>query len=728
MTNSNASTIPHWDLSSKPLSTDSMIGLYNAADCYVLCSHGEGWGLPYFEAMSMQLPVIATEWGGNLEFMNKNNSLLVRVQGFEDSDPYDDWLRSFHWATPDVNHLAERMMWVYYNKQESKELGRKARRDVIEKFSNEVVGDMILKRMEEIKKNILSISEKESINDDNDDTSDTIDTDRSDSHPRNSMMITINHRQGDTARGHPRPLSLAFQWTIAADVKLCASMVPASVPVPVSSAADNDDDDDASLCQGQNKVKKIAFVTPFHPRHDGLAYGASTLRQSILDQYNHRYNTSTAGNGTHAAQLQIDVFAIVLDFFSAYSEPYNSSVVKHVIFRESWVDYLATANLINRKYDAVMMNMKLGALGGTSSSYAACFIKLVSKPVILMVHTIHPNMNDEYQFNLLMSVTEASVVIVQNTRERLQLDTALGYLPPTPHRANQRCVPQRGRPENVLVVPTHGGSNPVYSSSSLSSVHRYKRWAKQKLGIPLHKCVMVTAGLISPDKGAHFVVKALEKLHHGQRDDLVYIVAGRVADCGADCIEYYDVLEERVNELGLSQSVVLMRNMLTGEGWHDVWAAADVAAMLYPEDLIPAPSTLMDALSHGAVPMATPFASALASLNERNALLVWERDPGSIIAAVMHLIMMHNDGSLLEMQKEAWKAAGYLSMSNNVRNDQRFYQENNHDGGSYGGGGGSDSGGDESVSGDEHSGMLWREIGKNFIDQVFVKRMQFFDE
>jgi hypothetical protein len=72
------STIPHYDLTGKPLSTEAMIGLYKAASAYVLPTHGEGWGLPYMESMAMGLPTIATEWGGNLEFMSKDTGLLVR--------------------------------------------------------------------------------------------------------------------------------------------------------------------------------------------------------------------------------------------------------------------------------------------------------------------------------------------------------------------------------------------------------------------------------------------------------------------------------------------------------------------------------------------------------------------------------------------------------------------------------------------------------------------------
>ena len=60
-----------------------MPGLYKAMDCFVLPTRGEGWGLPLQEAMAMGLPTIGTKWGGNLEFMNATNSLLLDIDGLE---------------------------------------------------------------------------------------------------------------------------------------------------------------------------------------------------------------------------------------------------------------------------------------------------------------------------------------------------------------------------------------------------------------------------------------------------------------------------------------------------------------------------------------------------------------------------------------------------------------------------------------------------------------------
>jgi glycosyltransferase involved in cell wall biosynthesis len=44
---------------------------------FVLASHGEGWGRPIAEAMAMEVPVIATNWSGQTDYMNSKNRWLV---------------------------------------------------------------------------------------------------------------------------------------------------------------------------------------------------------------------------------------------------------------------------------------------------------------------------------------------------------------------------------------------------------------------------------------------------------------------------------------------------------------------------------------------------------------------------------------------------------------------------------------------------------------------------
>lgn len=92
--------------------THKLPELYRACDCFVLPSRGEGtwqdfipfhsccsfldffvllaltflipynvgWGRPHVEAMSMGLPIIATNWSGPTEYMTEENSFPLRIE------------------------------------------------------------------------------------------------------------------------------------------------------------------------------------------------------------------------------------------------------------------------------------------------------------------------------------------------------------------------------------------------------------------------------------------------------------------------------------------------------------------------------------------------------------------------------------------------------------------------------------------------------------------------
>ena len=59
------------------LSKNEFMTILNSCDCYISLHRGEGLGLGMMEAMSLGKPVIASRYGGNLDFMNDENSLLV---------------------------------------------------------------------------------------------------------------------------------------------------------------------------------------------------------------------------------------------------------------------------------------------------------------------------------------------------------------------------------------------------------------------------------------------------------------------------------------------------------------------------------------------------------------------------------------------------------------------------------------------------------------------------
>lgn len=124
--------------------------LFASIDSYVSLHRSEGLGLGMAQAMYLGKPVIGTGYSGNLEFMNAENSLLVRYRMTEleeDSGPYE---QGTHWAAPEVEHAAELMRWVYDHRAEGEALGRRAAQDIRRQLDPAKTARQIQERVEEL--------------------------------------------------------------------------------------------------------------------------------------------------------------------------------------------------------------------------------------------------------------------------------------------------------------------------------------------------------------------------------------------------------------------------------------------------------------------------------------------------------------------------------------------------------------------------------------------------
>ncbi|MWC29510.1 glycosyltransferase [Paenibacillus sp. MMS18-CY102] len=112
-----------------------MGSLYRSADCFVLPTRGEGWGMPIMEAMACGLPVIATNWSAQTEFINESNAYPLRVERLIPAEARCVYYHGFNWAQPDAEHLAHLMQHVVANREEAAERGRRAAIDMQSQFT-----------------------------------------------------------------------------------------------------------------------------------------------------------------------------------------------------------------------------------------------------------------------------------------------------------------------------------------------------------------------------------------------------------------------------------------------------------------------------------------------------------------------------------------------------------------------------------------------------------------
>ena len=163
------------------LSESELHSLYNhpKIKAYVSTTHGEGYGLPIFEAAYSALPVIATDWSGHLDFLSgklkgKEKKLFARIEydlkQVQKSAVWKDIITAeSRWAFPKEISYKSQISKVYKNYGMYKKWSEALRKqiieqhnldDILDEYSMSIFGNTpsaLDKTVEEYKKEALNI-------------------------------------------------------------------------------------------------------------------------------------------------------------------------------------------------------------------------------------------------------------------------------------------------------------------------------------------------------------------------------------------------------------------------------------------------------------------------------------------------------------------------------------------------------------------------------------------
>ncbi|MEM0577010.1 glycosyltransferase family 4 protein [Flavobacterium polysaccharolyticum] len=136
------------------LDKDSVNQLIQSCDAYVSMHHSEGFGLTLAEAMYLGKPVIATNYSGNTEFMNDDNSFLVDYElGYiENSDT--TFCPKTLWGNPLLDDAVEKLRSVYENSEVREKKAANASLFVKDALSFFTIGSTIKKRVDYLYANL----------------------------------------------------------------------------------------------------------------------------------------------------------------------------------------------------------------------------------------------------------------------------------------------------------------------------------------------------------------------------------------------------------------------------------------------------------------------------------------------------------------------------------------------------------------------------------------------
>ena len=150
----NASYMPRIMIKNQKLDEESMPFLYQEADCVIVPSRGEAFCLPLLESMALGIPVITTNFGGQVDFVNEDVGWLIEIKQLrhlsERLCKINAGYKNLWFAEPEIDDIKKVMRYVFEHKDEVREKGKRSQELVMGTYTWEKITDYVEKRLNEI--------------------------------------------------------------------------------------------------------------------------------------------------------------------------------------------------------------------------------------------------------------------------------------------------------------------------------------------------------------------------------------------------------------------------------------------------------------------------------------------------------------------------------------------------------------------------------------------------
>jgi glycosyltransferase involved in cell wall biosynthesis len=338
-------------------------------------------------------------------------------------------------------------------------------------------------------------------------------------------------------------------------------------------------------------VRRVAMLGNYLPRQCGIATFTADLSDAIV-----------------AERPALDCFVLAMNDGGA-RYPYPPRV-RFEIAENEVAAYQRAADFLNvNTVDVVSVQHEYGIFGGKAGAHVLGLLHDLRMPVVTTLHTILAT-PDPHQRRVMDDLTRLS--------ERLVVMSAQG----SALLRETYSVPDR----KIDLIP-HG--IPSVPSASAS---------KDRLGVD-GKAVLLTFGLLSPDKGIEYAIDALPAIL-ARFPQAVYIVLGathpHIRERHGEA--YRVMLETRALRLGVDANVIFHNRFVSHDELTEFLAAADVyvTPSLQPEQTTS--GTLAYAVGSGKAVISTPYVYARELLADGRGVFVPYRDADAITRAVTDLL------------------------------------------------------------------------------------------
>jgi glycosyltransferase involved in cell wall biosynthesis len=378
---------------------------------------------------------------------------------------------------------------------------------------------------------------------------------------------------------------------------------------------------------------RIAVVGNYLPRQCGIATFTTDLCDAISVECG-------------AARL----FAVpVNDTESGYAYPAR---VRLSLAQDDLSSYEEAAEFLNfTNFDLVCLQHEYGIFGGPAGSHILGLLRRLKMPVITTLHTVlrEPNPDQRRVMEEIATLSDRLIVMSELSSQFLQeiFKVPGSKIDMVPH----------GVPDLPFLDPN---------------------FYKDRFGVE-GKAVLLTFGLLSPNKGIENVIQALPHIL-SRHKNVVYIVAGATHPhiLRREGDRYRAYLQALAKEIGVQSNVIFHNRFVSPEEMVEFIGAADLYITPYCHEAQVVSGTLAFALGAGKAIISTPYWHAIELLDDHRGALVPFQDPDAIARKTIELLdtpaVRHamRKRAYLYAREMIWKkvAQGYMASFEQARADR----------------------------------------------------------
>jgi glycosyltransferase involved in cell wall biosynthesis len=373
---------------------------------------------------------------------------------------------------------------------------------------------------------------------------------------------------------------------------------------------------------------RVAVVGNYLPRQCGIA----TFTTDLCDAIGAEYET-------------VQLLAVpVNDPGSQYNYPPR---VRFELTEGDPSSYDAAADFLNfSNVDLVCLQHEYGIFGGPAGSHILRLLRRLKMPVVTTLHTVlrKPDAMQRVVMDEIAVLSDRLIVMSEHSSQMLQ--------------------EVFGVPEEKIDVIAHGVPDLPFGDPN---------YYKDSSGTE-GRAVLLTFGLLSPNKGIERVIEALPRII-AEHPEVVYMVVGathpHVRRREGD--QYRLQLQALARKLGVERNVIFHNRFVSPEEMAQFVGSADIYLTPYRYEAQAVSGTLAYALGAGKAIISTPYWHAAELLAEGRGVLVPFEDSDAIATAAIELL--DNEVARHAMRKRAylygretvWNKAAESYMSTFVR-------------------------------------------------------------